>query len=92
MAEVPQMSVEAQPYSDSAVADALVAVDAPANPRAWPDPTAAMLADPRFNAIWQVIKNWDVNVPDVYAGYCGATGNHARAIFGALFGVEATHG
>jgi hypothetical protein len=50
----------------------------------WPDPTPEMLDDPRFNAIWHVIKSWDVNVPH-YTGYCGANGNHVRAIFDALF-------
>jgi hypothetical protein len=47
---------------------------------AWPDPTPEMLKNPFFEAIWQVIKKWDVNVPHAYSGYCGATGNHARAI------------
>jgi hypothetical protein len=51
----------------------------------WPDPTPEMLdGDPRFEAIWQRVKLWDINVPDVYAGYCGATGNHVRAILDAL--------
>lgn len=50
----------------------------------WPDPTPEMLKDPLFNAIWEVIKTWDVNVPQIYGGYCGATGNHARAIFDAV--------
>lgn len=48
------------------------------------DPTPEMLDDPRFNAIWNVIKSWDINVPDAYRGYMGATGNHARAIFDGL--------
>ena len=56
--------------------------DAPA--RVWPDPTPEMLTDPRFNAIWNVIKRWDINVPDAYSGYMGATGNHVRAILDAL--------
>jgi hypothetical protein len=43
-----------------------------------------MLADPRFEAVWQAIKRWDINVPDAYAGYCGATGNHVRAILDAV--------
>ncbi len=51
---------------------------------AWPDPTPAMLDNPVFNAIWNVIKTWDVNVPGAYHGYCGATGNHARAISDAI--------
>jgi hypothetical protein len=55
-------------------------------PIAWPDPTPGMLSDPRFEAIWQAIKEWDINVPRAYAGYCGATGNHVRAILDALEG------
>lgn len=50
----------------------------------WLDPSEAMLADPRFEAIWQTIKTWDINVPGAYAGYEGATGNHVRAILDAL--------
>jgi hypothetical protein len=50
----------------------------------WPDPTTEMLADPRFEAVWQVIKTWDINVPSAYGGYCGATGNHVRAILDAI--------
>jgi hypothetical protein len=43
-----------------------------------------MLDDPKFGAIWQTIKSWDINVPGAYNGYCGATGNHVRAILDAL--------
>ena len=50
----------------------------------WPDPSSEMLNDPRFNAVWSVIKTWDVAVPSQYSGYCGATGNHVRAIIDAL--------
>jgi hypothetical protein len=50
----------------------------------WPSPTPAELQDPRFQAIWDVIRRWDVNVPGVYAGYMGATGNHAAAILHSL--------
>jgi hypothetical protein len=51
----------------------------------WPDPTPEMLnGDPIFDAIWGVIKWWDINVPAIYSGYCGATGNHARAIRDAI--------
>jgi hypothetical protein len=52
--------------------------------REWLDPTPEMLQDPRFEAVWQCIKSWDINVPGVYVGYCGATGNHVRAILDAL--------
>ncbi len=50
----------------------------------WPDPTPEMLASPEFNAVWECIKSWDINVPAAYGGYCGATGNHVRAILDAL--------
>ena len=50
----------------------------------WPDPTPEMLATPEFEAVWQTIKTWDINVPGAYFGYCGATGNHVRAILDAL--------
>ena len=50
----------------------------------WPDPTPEMLQTPEFNAVWNCIKRWDINVPDAYNGYMGATGNHVRAILDAL--------
>lgn len=52
----------------------------------WPDPTPAMLETSEFNAVWRCIKSWGINVPHVYSGYCGATGNHVRAILDALNG------
>jgi hypothetical protein len=55
----------------------------------WRDPTPAMLETPEFNAVWNVIKTWDINVPEAYRGYCGATGNHVRAILDALKSVAA---
>lgn len=50
----------------------------------WPDPTQEMLETGLFDTIWRVIKTWDINVPHAYGGYCGATGNHARAIYDAV--------
>lgn len=50
-----------------------------------PDPTPEMLdGDPLFEAIWQTIKSWDVNVPAHYWGYMGATGSHVRLIYDAV--------
>ena len=59
-------------------------IDADKITRSWPDPTDAQLSDPRFDAIWDEVKKWDVAVPAAYHGYCGATGNHVRAILDAL--------
>jgi hypothetical protein len=40
--------------------------------------------DPLFEAIWSVIKSWDVNVPEYYNGYCGANGSHVALIYEAV--------
>ena len=50
----------------------------------WPDPTPEMMDTEEFEAIWQCIRSWDINVPEAYMGYMGATGNHVRAILDAL--------
>jgi hypothetical protein len=44
-------------------------------------PSDEMLQDILWNAIWEAIKGWDINVPDEYEGYMGATGNHATTIY-----------
>lgn len=71
----------------------LMAIEANPGAKApWPDPTLEMLEDPVFNAIWHTIKSWDINVPAQYGGYCGATGNHARAILDAVREAEFQRG
>lgn len=62
----------------------LVATDGFTRTAPWPDPTPEMLTDPQFEAVWNCIKSWDINVPTAYSGYMGATGNHVRAILDAL--------
>jgi len=49
-----------------------------------PSPNAFNLLDPQFNAIWEAIKTWDVNVPEYYVGYAGANGSHVMLILNAL--------
>jgi hypothetical protein len=56
----------------------------PAVDKPMPDPTPEQLASREFEAIWQTIKTWDVNVPEYYEGYCGATGSHVVLILDAL--------
>jgi hypothetical protein len=51
-----------------------------------PNPTSEQRKDPRFDAIWSVIRTWDVNVPEHYEGYCGANGSHVALILNALDG------
>jgi hypothetical protein len=48
------------------------------------DPNPEELKSPLFNAIWNEIKKWDINVSSEYSGYCGATGNHVCAILDAV--------
>ena len=48
------------------------------------DPIPEMEGHPIWEAIWNEIKTWDINVPTEYVGYMGATGNHAAAIFLAI--------
>lgn len=50
-----------------------------------PNPTKDTLeSDLIFEAIWQCIKSWDINVPEYYQGYCGANGSHVQLIVNAL--------
>jgi hypothetical protein len=56
-----------------------------------PNPTPADLADPVFQAIWSVIKDWDVNVPDHYEGYSHCSGSHVKLILEALSAPTGTH-
>lgn len=48
------------------------------------DPTPEMHNDPIWQAIWDEIKTWDVNIPTEYTGYMGVNGNHATAIYKAV--------
>lgn len=51
----------------------------------YPGPTLEHLSDTRFDAIWSVIKHWDINYGH---GPEGGTGNHVRAILDALDGIK----
>lgn len=42
-----------------------------------------MQYDPMFNAIWDEIKTWDINVPTEYGGY-DCTGSNVAAILAAI--------
>jgi hypothetical protein len=49
-----------------------------------PTPNESDLNSPIFEAIWNVIKTWDVNVPAYYSGYCAANGSHVKLILQGL--------
>ena len=50
----------------------------------WPAPKPNDLISDDFNRIWNCIKTWDINVPEVYEGYRGSTGNHVMSILFSL--------
>lgn len=57
-----------------------------------PSPSEGRLASPEFEAVWQCIKEWDINVPRAYVGYCGANGSHVELILQALDEINALPG
>ncbi len=66
----------------------LSTVSVPPERKPFPDPTPEMLETSEFNAVWQAIKHWDINVPSAYGGYCGAMGNHVRVILDAISAIN----
>lgn len=56
-------------------------------PNDMPNPTEEQLESPEFAAIWHVIKTWDVSVPELYEGYCGANGSHVALLLNGLTDV-----
>lgn len=54
------------------------------NNKEMPSPTESDIKSEEFNAIWDVIKNWDISAPDYYNGYSGASGSHVKLLLEAL--------
>src|ERR1039457_4718101 len=49
-----------------------------------PNPSEEELKSDLFNALWQEIKTWDINVPEYYDGYCGGNGSHVKLLLDKL--------
>jgi len=49
-----------------------------------PNPSSDDIEDDVFIEIWETIKDWDINIPDYYNGYCGANGSHVMLILNKL--------
>lgn len=45
-----------------------------------PSPSQEEMDSDLFNAIWDIIKHWDINVPEYYSGYSGGNGSHVKLI------------
>lgn len=49
-----------------------------------PNPSPADLEHNLFDALYQAIKTWDVEVPEFHDGYCAANGSHVKLILNGL--------
>jgi len=56
-----------------------------------PNPTPEEMASPQFESIWNIIKTWDINVPEYYNGYAGGNGSHVKLILDELKVVMRDH-
>lgn len=52
-----------------------------------PNPSKDEIESDEFNDIWNIIKNWDINVPSHYSGYTGANGSHVKLILDGLYPI-----
>jgi len=48
----------------------------------WPDPTPEMLKSPEFEAVWDLIKTWEIKTPK--GDDLVVTGRHVRAILDSI--------
>lgn len=49
-----------------------------------PNPTKEDISSDLFNAIWQVIKDWDIKAPKYYSGVMSGNGSHVKLILDAI--------
>ena len=54
------------------------------NKKTLPNPSTKELNSEEFNAIWDVIKDWDINVPGYYNGYASGNVSHVKLILDSL--------
>jgi hypothetical protein len=49
-----------------------------------PSPTKQEMDSPEFNAIFDIIKDWDIKVPKYSSGYKGGNGSHVKLILDSI--------
>lgn len=49
-----------------------------------PSPSQAEMDSDEFNAIWGVIKRWDINDPRYYTGYSSGNGSHVKILLDVI--------
>jgi hypothetical protein len=45
-----------------------------------PSPSNEEMNSQLFNDLFDEMKNWDINIPDYYSGYCGGNGSHVKIL------------
>lgn len=50
-------------------------------------PSRSEIDSDEFNALWEIIKTWDISVPEYYSGYTGGNGSHVKLILDGLRSV-----
>lgn len=49
-----------------------------------PSPSKEEINTQLFNQIFDLIKNWDINVPDYYKGYTSGNGSHVKLLLDVI--------
>lgn len=49
-----------------------------------PSPSADEMQTELFNQIFEVIKDWDINVPEYYSGYTSGNGSHVKLLLDVI--------
>ncbi len=49
-----------------------------------PNPSLDEINSSDFEAIWEIIKDWDINARDYYDGYTSGNGSHVKLILDNL--------
>lgn len=46
-----------------------------------PNPSKEDINTELFNQIYNIIKDWDISIPEYYNGYTSGNGSHAKLIY-----------
>lgn len=49
-----------------------------------PSPSKEEMDSELFDAIWKIVKDWDIGDPNYYTGYTGGNGSHVKILLDAI--------
>lgn len=49
-----------------------------------PSPSDDEMRTELFNQIFEVVKDWDINVPEYYSGYTSGNGSHVKLLLDVI--------